>query len=341
MHRRKDGADKKKIMRKLVPLCVAVAVLLVMGVIISLSIDQNTIETESEGTEEDELDDIVEINGIRCIPKKNLKSYLFLGLDSQGESEAVAEYEGTGQCDTIILLVVDEGADIYTMLPLNRDTMTEVDSLDEDGYYLTTTVEQLSFAHTYGDGLDISCENTAEAVSNLLYDQQIDGYASLNMDAIEVLNHLVGGVTVTIEDDFSETDSSLVQGETVTLTDEQAMHYVHDRMNVGDGTNESRMRRQSQYLDALRPLLVEKREADSSFALEIYDSLEDYMVTDFTRNGFINLAADLLGCEQQESPTIEGTNAVGESGFNEFIVDEDSLAEVVIDLFYDRVDDDE
>ena len=46
---------------------------------------------------------------------------------------------------------------------------------------------------------------------------------------------------------FSQSDSSLKMGETVTLTDDQALHYVHDRMNVGDGTNVCRMRRQKEY----------------------------------------------------------------------------------------------
>ena len=93
-----------------------------------------------------------------------------------------------------------------------------------------------------------------DAVSNMLYGNRIEGYISLNMDSIKILNHLAGGVPVTIEDDFSQSDPSLVMGQNITLTDDQAMHYVHDRMNVGDGTNECRMRRQKAYVDALFPL---------------------------------------------------------------------------------------
>ena len=282
---------------------------------------------------------MVEINGIKCTPKKNIKSYLIMGLDSRGEAEATEEYDGTGQVDTLELVVVDYTANTYTRLPINRDTMTEVQSLDTDGTYLATTKMQLSLAHACGDGMEISCENTVDAVSNLLYGQTIDGYASLNMDAIEVLNHLAGGVTVTIEDDFSKADPTLVQGETVTLTDEQAMTYVRGRMDVGDGTNEGRMRRQTQFLSALKPILMEKCQADSSFALEIYDSLTPYMVTDQSRNDFIKLTAALIESEEQERLHIEGTNAVGDTGFNEFTVDEDSLADVVIQLFYDKVED--
>lgn len=299
--------------------------------------DQNEVVQDVKETSQ-LPDDIVEIHGVKCTPKRNIKTYLLMGLDSQGETRTSEEYDGTGQVDTLELVVVDYTAKTYTRLPINRDTMTDVRSLDTDGTYLATTRMQISLAHACGDGMEISCENTVDAVSNLLYGQTIDGYASLNMDAIEILNHLAGGVTVTVEDDFSKVDPTLVSGETVTLTDEQAMEYVRGRMEVGDGTNEGRMRRQSQYLEALKPILMEKCQEDSSFALEIYDSLEEYMVTNQSRNDFIKLMAAILDSEEQERLQIEGTNATGKMDFNEFTVDEDSLADVVIQLFYDKVE---
>ena len=64
--------------------------------------------------------------------------------------------------------------------------------------------------------------------------------------------------------------------------------------------------------------------------------LEPYMVTSLTRNDFIKLAASLIDAEEQEAPEIAGTNATGKMGFNEFTVDENSLADAVIQLFYER-----
>ncbi len=339
MKQNRKKYDKRKMVRKLIPLLLAVIIVTAAAGIISRTVDRKKINGNTENTSGVREEDIVEINGIKCVPKHNIKTYLFMGLDSRGEVQASEEYDGTGQCDTLQLLVLNQNDNTYTRLSINRDTMTEVNTLDEEGYYLGTTIMQISLAHASGDGMEKSCENTVDAVSNLLYGQKIDGYASLNMDSIEVLNHLAGGVTVTIEDDFSKTDSSLKMGETITLTDEQAMHYVHDRMDVGDGTNESRMRRQTQYLEALKPILLEKCQADNAFPLDIYDGLEPYMVTSLTRNNFINLAADLMECEEEDAPEIKGTSTVGDTGFNEFTVDEDSLAETVIQLFYDKVED--
>ena len=50
--------------------------------------------------------------------------------------------------------------------------------------------------------MESSCENTVDAVSDMLYGIKIDGYIAMNIDAIKVINHLAGGVPVTIEDDF-------------------------------------------------------------------------------------------------------------------------------------------
>ena len=64
---------------------------------------------------------------------------------------------------------------------------------------LPTTKTQIALAHANGDGMELSCENTVDAVSNMLYGIRIEGYISLNMDSIKILNHLAGGVPVTIE----------------------------------------------------------------------------------------------------------------------------------------------
>ena len=219
--------ERGKVLRRLLPLFIAVIVIAAAAGIASRTVDRQEIRSDTgQQTTAAPLpeEETVDVGGVACTPKKNIRTYLFMGLDAQGETETVDEYVSTGQCDTLQLLVIDETDKTYTRLPLNRDTMTDVNSLDYDGTYLATSRLQLALAHASGDGGAISCENTVDAVSGLLYGQTIDGYASLNMDAIGVLNHLADGVTVTIEDDFSKADPSLKEGETVTLTDEQAMH---------------------------------------------------------------------------------------------------------------------
>lgn len=45
----------------------------------------------------------------------------------------------------------------------------------------------------------------------------IDFYVAMNMDGISELNDLAGGVTVTLEDDFSSIDPAMTKGTTLTL----------------------------------------------------------------------------------------------------------------------------
>ena len=86
-----------------------------------------------------------------------------------------------------------------------------------------------------------------EAVEGLLLGESIDFYVAMNMDGISELNDLAGGVTVTLEDDFSSIDPAMAKGTTLTLHGDQAETFVRSRMTVGDGTNASRMERQEAF----------------------------------------------------------------------------------------------
>jgi anionic cell wall polymer biosynthesis LytR-Cps2A-Psr (LCP) family protein len=126
-------------------------------------------------------------------------------------------------------------------------------------------------------------------------------------------------------------------GETITLTGQQAEYYVRSRMNVADGTNENRMKRQSIYRDKLEQSFRQKMSEDETFALDLYDALQDYMVTSFTRKDCSKLAKAMMKNESLGEVNIDGEITTGRFGYREFIPDEDSLQEVIIQLFYEKV----
>lgn len=327
--------EKRKIHRRAAIALVAVALACAAGTIVYHVADSST---SSDWNAEEGYINVTEINGIKCRRRTRVKSYLIMGTDATGPVGVVEEYDGTGQCDVLELLVIDQNADTYALLPINRNTVTEVKTLENDGTYIASSEVQIALAHTMGDGMEISCENTVDAVSHLLYDQPIDGYASLNMDSIKIINHFAGGVTVTVEDDFSQSDPSLKMGETITLTDDQAMHFVHDRMSVGDDTNEGRMRRQKAYLDALLPVFEQKTGQNESFPLEVFDGLQDYMVTNLTGKDCSKIAKAVMKNESLGTLQIQGESSLDYLGYDQFIPDQDSVADVVIQLFYERLD---
>lgn len=314
-------------------------------------------EPEDSAKKHNRSDKVVKIGGVDCIPKSNIETYLIIGTDVEGkltkdvvktttkkreygETTAKADEKDTynpGRADVLTLLVIDREKNTYALLPIDRDTITAVDSLDENGNYLATTDIQLALAYECADGKEQSCENVMKSVSNLLHDQYIDEYAALSQDAIKKINNMVGGVTVKIKDDFSDSDKSLKKGKTIKLNDEQAAHFVHDRMNVGDGSNECRMRRQNDYLKGLKKLVGEKTDKNPEFPLQAYRDLDDYMVTSIAGSDASKITKAVLKNKYLGTFKIKGKTKVDDYGYNAFYPDKDSLNEVVRTLFYDEV----
>jgi LCP family protein required for cell wall assembly len=195
-----------------------------------------------------------------------------------------------------------------------------------------TAFQQLALSHTYGSGLEDSCANTRETVSNFLYGLQIDYYLSLNMDAIALLNDAVGGVTVTVTDDFSQIDPSIVKGE-VTLTGQQAITFVRGRGGVGDQLNVSRMERQKEYMGGFMKAFKAKQDAGIEFLVSSYEEAMPYMVTDCSLTVLEDITRRYGDYPIVEIVSPEGENQKGET-YMEYYVDEQKLDELILRLFY-------
>lgn len=324
---------------------VTIALLAVAGILGLLGLrwaDARPVDYDKKALkhEAEVLSDVVDVGGIPCVAKKNIRTYLIMGIDNT--ARRTETYVMGGQCDVLDLLVVDHTNKTYQRLPINRNTICEVRSYDIDGEDLGTSEVQIAYAHAAADGGTLSCENTVEAVSTLLGGVEIQNYISLEMDAIPKVNRLVDGVTVTIEDDFSAVDPAMVKGETITLTDKQAETFVRARMEmVDDDTNEARMRRQETFLNALRAQMLEKAEADAEYALNVYDTLTPDMVTNMNGKAFSRLVNGLTECRDLGTVRIEGNIGEDELGYATFEPDSESIRDAVIALFYRPAEEDE
>lgn len=324
--------DKKRLYKGLgIAAVVLILGIAVIGVVLGMA-DHYRINSDSS-TDSRET---ITYKNETYVKKGNLETYLIAGIDAPGKVEKVTEYDGTGQCDVLAVIVRDRSTDQCKLLSIDRNTITAVKSLDNDGTYLDTTDIQISLAHAMGFDQQVRAENTVDAVSHLLGDQTIDGYAMVNMGAIQVVNDMVGGVTVTIEDDFSDIDPSMKKGETVTLMGEQAEKYVRSRKEVADGSNQNRMSRQSNYEEAFKPAFRSKCAENSKFPLEVYHAMEDYMTTNISAKKFCRLAILMSDENQDEKVAISGTYGLDEDDWQTFTPDEDSLQEVILELFYQK-----
>lgn len=269
--------------------------------------------------------------------RDRVETVLIMGLDKFSERiDTVSEGDLLNdlQSDFLMLLVIDPADQSATVLQLNRDTMAEIRRLGYGGIKTGLITQQLALSHTYGSGGKDSCRNTVQAVSRLLYDVPLDHYYAVTMDAIPVLNDLVGGITVHVDDDLTAADPVLVQGTDVTLHGDQALHFVRARINVTDGTNLSRMNRQRVYMNALYDRLNEKLRAGDRFALTLADTLEEYAVSDLITDELAQLADRLKGYTFKGIETVPGEARMG-ARYVEFYPDEDALRETVIRLFFE------
>lgn len=275
----------------------------------------------------------IEYNGITYTLRPHLETYLFMGIDVDGPAKGNKSYSGGGQADVQLVLVVDNASQTWQVLQINRDSMVDVQVLGMTGEVLQTQTAQIATAHAYGDGTERSCRNAVTAVSNMLGGKTIDGYLALNMDAVAILNDMVGGVPVTITSDFTMVDPNLHEGETVTLQGQQALTFVRSRKNVDDETNLSRMKRQRQYLTALEEKMSQQ---DEEFAIRAYDAVSDYMVTDMGSGTVADLGEKMKTYEQLPLLTIAGKSGTDEEGSATYSLDQDSLQQTIVALFYEK-----
>ena len=320
---------KREMIQKAVRACLILILLFVIGYS-GLQILESTV-LHSEQTEETKGPSRTVIwDGVPYYPRQDITVILLMGIDESGPVQDSGSYNNTGEADMVTLLICDETNEQLRMLNLNRDTMMEIPVLGIGGRPAGTITGQLALAHTYGSGLEDSCENTRAAVSNFLNGIQIDHYISMNMDAIPILNDAVGGVWVTVTDDFSAIDPEIPIGDHV-LTGNQAMTYVRSRRALGDQLNVSRMERQEAYLKAFLPALNEKN--SDSFVMSVYEQVSPYLVTDCSVNLISSMLRRYGGYTLVDMVSPAGENVRGEQ-YYEFYPDEEQLDELVIELFY-------
>lgn len=276
-----------------------------------------------------------EYKGIEYRLKDGIETVLVLGLDKFDGADAES-YNNNKQADFLMLLVVDHKNETCTALHINRDTMAEMSILGVAGDKVGTVKKQIALAHTYGNGKEVSCRNTADAVSKLLMNVPVDRYVSVTMDAVAVYNDLVGGIELTVLDDFTGIDDTLVKGETVTLYGEHALNYVRTRYGLDDDTNARRMVRQRQYLEALYKKTLRLIESDENFIVNAGVKLADFLVSDYSGNGLQSFAEKISGYTFTEICEIDGRLTKGEEHM-EFYPYDNSIEETVIKLFYEPI----
>lgn len=307
--------------------------ILVLGMIFSgLQILESAVFSNGQAQQPPVESKTITRDGVDYFPRQDITVIMALGIDELGPVVSSGSYRNTGEADAVILLILDQVDESYTVLCLNRDMMVDMPELGLGGKQAGTLHAQLALSHTYGEGLEDSCENTRKTISDLFYGITIDHYVSMNMDAIGIVNDAVGGVTVNVVDDFSLVDATIPKGKT-TLHSSQALTYLRSRRDVGNQLNITRMGRHEEYMQGLMAAMKARLESDDTFVISLYDQVDEYMVTDCSVNVISGLMERCAAYTLKEIVSPAGENVMGEE-FMEFHADEEALDDLILRLFY-------
>ena len=268
----------------------------------------------------------------RWYAQRNVDTLLVMGIDDYGSLTESDSYMNNHQTDFLVLFIRDLDSGRTTAVHLNRDTMTDITTLGVTGEATGSVYAQLALAYNYGSGDHTSSRNAADAVGHLLYGMEIDHYITVTMDAVPIVNDWAGGVTVTVADDFTSVDQTLVKGEMVTLRGDQALTYVRTRKELDDSSNLHRMERQRQYASEWVKAAQGKLN-DMQAVADLVMQMDGYYRTSCTAEQLYDFAKSLGMHPSITTYEIPGEAVKGDM-FMEYYVDEGALQQLVLDIFY-------
>ena len=268
----------------------------------------------------------------------HLSHFLFLGVDTTGDINTERKPVYAGQSDTLMLLSYDRKEESLQLISIPRDTMTQIAYYSVDGDYIGREEGQITVQYAFGDGKHKSCELTRDVVSDLFYGLRIQGYAAINLSAMPVLADVLGGVELVVPDhSMEDAMPEFKEGAEVTLTSENTERFLRHRDRSKPGQALVRSERQKAFVKAFGLKLKRMQIADASTVKRVYERLRPYMVTNMTNDLFADLAtADFDGGIR----TVPGEMKATEE-FDEYHVDEDALYEMMLEMFYNDVTEEE
>lgn len=263
----------------------------------------------------------------------NIKNIVFIGVDRQELVES-DYYRTGGQSDVIIVFSMNLKTKEYFMLSINRDLAVPVENYATNGGSYGIVDEQIALSYAYGNGGRPSGRNVMKSLNWLLgSDIKFLGYVATPIPIISTMADAVDGVEVTVLDDFSGVDDTLVMGEKVTLRGKQAETYVRARMTMKESnTNSLRMNRQIQFMEAF--MSKAKRTMTANQLVDLYTDTLDIVKTDMGRADITKWILTCYDYEFKGVYRIDGEEGEWLHDARCTYYDVDEVAALVQELYY-------
>lgn len=292
-----------------------------------LNLDSTAAQSSDEGT--------IRYKGKLYRYNKDIITIMLMGVDNHEKQMVSGRYGNANQTDANVLAVLDTKNEKICLISVSRDAICEIDILDSDGIHVGTADAQLALAYSYGDGGDVSCKLTSDAVSRLFYDLPVNAYGSIYLNGVSRLVDVLGGVTVTPTSSFG----GFKAGTPVTLKGGLTEDYLRYRTDSLEGNNE-RMERHKQVIIAMAHAVIEKIKNDPTSILSLYGEVMNNVTTDINTARMVYLAGQAAKMDFDSNiRSVEGESVMGKESHAEYIVDKDALLELIINTFYEPVKD--
>lgn len=317
---------------KFIAILAIVCVILLCGVGYTILNGKNKDETRdvpaSSTDDAEKSSDTIVVDGREYRLNTNIQTVLFMGIDKNAKSDMGDRAGENGQSDSLNLLIVDRETKKAQILQISRDSMVDIDFYSASGEKMISEPGQIALQYAYGDGEEESCRLTAGKVSELLYGVNVDSYLSLTMEGMVKAADAIGGVTMTVPEDYTWIDPAFSKGATLTMDGEMVEKYVRSRDTEVLDSNVQRMERQSQFMGALIEKLQSVKE--TSNYLSLYQQMEPYMVTNMTADEMKSLSEYDIDTNTLEVPG----EVILKDGHAQFIIDNEALRKIILKTFY-------
>lgn len=306
--------NRKESKRKAIIVIAAIVLaLLAVGLVMFLlerftEIDTQFGDTGDWGDDGDQVE--LTFNDTDYVSDDRIEAYLIAGTDAGGV-DLGETYRGQ-LADFVTVLLIDDTTEKYAFYQLDRNTMTNVPIISEDGIQ-DFAYEQLCIAHWYGHDEDERNQNLVNATTMALGGLDLDGYYVLNMADVGAVNDAIGGVTIDIDTDMTNLDPAFVEGATVHLDGKQAENFLRARMTVGEGTNAERMARHRQYMQQAYSMVIGQLRENPDYINDLYEQLDEKIESDGTPKRISTIAERLTKYDNAGILEFEGETKLGDA----------------------------
>lgn len=278
---------------------------------------------------EDKFDgSTITVDGITYERNTDIKNVLLLGIDKSAEEIESADiaFEAGGRADVIAILAINKKTETVDVIGISRDTMVNVDVYGKDNIFVRTANMQIALQYSVADNMKRGNWLMKNKVSEILYGLPISGTVSFTMDGISTLIEAIGGITVTMDDNYKIFDKIYTKGKTVKLNGKEAYDFIHYRDINEFGSNNIRMKR---HILIMRTLASKLKDIGDSGIEMLQKVAEPYMESDIDADTIHDIAKYQLS---DSVITLPGENREGTH--DEFYLDDIALRDIIIKTFY-------